>query len=57
MNNANALLATAFPWEEYYTPAPLLVDGYKTGHHEQYSKELNLVFSNFTPRKTRREGG
>lgn len=28
----------------------LLTDGYKTGHHQQYPKGTELVYSNFTPR-------
>lgn len=46
--------STTTPELGNYCAAPLLVDGYKTGHHEQYSKDLTLVFSNFTPRKSRR---
>lgn len=30
-----------------------LVDAYKTGHHKQYPAGTELVFSNFTPRKSR----
>lgn len=32
----------------------LLIDGYKLGHAEQYPKDVTLIFSNFTPRKSRR---
>jgi len=28
----------------------LLTDGYKTGHHNQYPKGTQVVYSNFTPR-------
>lgn len=31
-------------------------DGYKVDHRRQYPKNTTLVFSNLTPRKTRREG-
>jgi nicotinamide phosphoribosyltransferase len=31
----------------------LLTDGYKTGHHEQYPKGTQFVYSNFTPRSNR----
>lgn len=31
-------------------------DGYKTGHADQYQPETTLVFSNWTPRKSRLEG-
>ena len=27
-----------------------LTDGYKTGHHQQYPKGTNKVYSNWTPR-------
>jgi nicotinamide phosphoribosyltransferase len=30
-----------------------LVDAYKTGHHLQYPKGTELIFSNFTPRKSK----
>lgn len=33
-----------------------LKDYYKVGHIDQYPKGTNLVFSNFTPRKSRMEG-
>lgn len=33
--------------------APLLVDGYKTGHKDQYPANARVVFSNMTPRGTR----
>ena len=29
-----------------------LTDGYKTGHHQQYPKGTNTVYSNWTPRGT-----
>lgn len=32
----------------------LAIDGYKLGHREQYPDGTNFVFSNFTPRKSRR---
>jgi nicotinamide phosphoribosyltransferase len=31
----------------------LLTDGYKTGHHQQYPKGTELVYSNFTPRSNK----
>jgi nicotinamide phosphoribosyltransferase len=31
----------------------LLTDGYKVGHHLQYPKGTNLVYSNFTPRSNK----
>lgn len=34
----------------------LLTDGYKLGHKEQYPAETTLVYSNWTPRKSRIEG-
>lgn len=34
----------------------LLTDFYKIGHINQYPKGTNLVFSNFTPRKSRMQG-
>ncbi len=34
----------------------LLTDGYKLGHKEQYPVGTNLVYSNWTPRKSRIEG-
>jgi nicotinamide phosphoribosyltransferase len=36
--------------------APLLVDGYKTGHKDQYPKNARVVFSNKTPRGSRIAG-
>lgn len=33
-----------------------LCDGYKTSHREQYPKGTQLVYSNFTPRKSRVDG-
>src|SRR5438128_5933701 len=33
----------------------LLADGYKEGHHLQYPKGTELVYSNFTPRSSRTE--
>jgi len=36
--------------------APLLVDGYKTGHKDQYPENARVVFSNMTPRGSRMEG-
>lgn len=33
--------------------APLLVDGYKTGHKDQYPENARVVFSNMTPRGSR----
>jgi nicotinamide phosphoribosyltransferase len=35
----------------------LLKDGYKVGHKFQYPKNTTLVYSNFTPRGSRRENG
>ncbi|HEU5290685.1 MAG TPA: nicotinate phosphoribosyltransferase [Cyclobacteriaceae bacterium] len=35
----------------------LLKDGYKVGHKFQYPENTTLVYSNFTPRKSRIEGG
>ena len=34
----------------------LLTDGYKVDHRRQYPKETTLVYSNWTPRKSRIEG-
>ncbi len=34
----------------------LLTDGYKLGHKEQYPNNTTLVYSNWTPRKSRIEG-
>ncbi len=34
----------------------LLTDGYKLGHKEQYPKGTNMVYSNWTPRKSRIDG-
>ncbi|RZS93204.1 nicotinate phosphoribosyltransferase [Aquimarina brevivitae] len=34
----------------------LLTDGYKLGHREQYPQGTSLVYSNWTPRKSRIEG-
>ncbi len=34
----------------------LLTDGYKLGHREQYPEGTTLVYSNWTPRKSRIEG-
>ncbi len=34
----------------------LLTDGYKLGHKEQYPKGTTMVYSNWTPRKSRVEG-
>ena len=34
----------------------LLKDGYKVGHKFQYPLGTSLVYSNFTPRKSRVEG-
>ncbi|WP_196885636.1 nicotinate phosphoribosyltransferase [Aureivirga sp. CE67] len=34
----------------------LLTDGYKLGHHKQYPENTTLVYSNWTPRKSRVEG-
>jgi nicotinamide phosphoribosyltransferase len=39
----------------FITPT-LLTDGYKIDHRRQYPKETKLVYSNFTPRKSRVEG-
>jgi len=36
--------------------APLLVDGYKTGHKDQYPENARVVFSNMTPRGSRVPG-
>lgn len=36
--------------------APLLVDGYKTGHKDQYPSNARVVFSNMTPRGSRVKG-
>src|ERR1700722_9196589 len=33
-----------------------LTDMYKTGHHLQYPADTSLIFSNFTPRKSRIPG-
>lgn len=33
--------------------APLLIDGYKTGHKDQYPENARVVFSNMTPRGSR----
>lgn len=37
-------------------PSPLLCDGYKVGHKDQYPKNATLVFSNMTARGTRVKG-
>ncbi len=34
----------------------MLCDSYKTEHHKMYPKKTTLVYSNFTPRKSRIEG-
>ncbi|WP_196895673.1 nicotinate phosphoribosyltransferase [Aureivirga marina] len=34
----------------------LLTDGYKLGHHRQYPEKTTLVYSNWTPRKSRMKG-
>jgi nicotinamide phosphoribosyltransferase len=34
----------------------LLTDGYKVDHRRQYPDETTLVYSNFTPRKSRIDG-
>lgn len=39
-----------------YISPMLLKDGYKVGHFAQYPKGTELVFSNFTPRKSRIPG-
>lgn len=39
-----------------YINPMLLKDGYKVGHFAQYPKGTELVFSNFTPRKSRLPG-
>lgn len=39
-----------------YINPMLLVDGYKVSHFQQYPKGTELVFSNFTPRKSRLPG-
>jgi nicotinamide phosphoribosyltransferase len=31
----------------------MMTDGYKTGHHQQYPKGTQLVYSNFTPRSNK----
>jgi len=31
----------------------LLTDGYKTGHHQQYPKGTEEVYSNWTPRSNK----
>lgn len=35
----------------------LLKDGYKVGHRFQYPKDTTMVYSNLTPRKSRRDDG
>lgn len=37
-------------------PAHLQTDGYKTSHHNQYSPHTEVVYSTWTPRKSRMEG-
>ena len=42
---------------KYYKMNPLLLtDGYKLGHKEQYPEGTTLVYSNWTPRKSRIDG-
>ena len=37
-------------------PAALNCDGYKTSHYKQYSPHTQIVYSTWTPRKSRMEG-
>ena len=37
-------------------PAPLLLDSYKASHRKQYSPNTEVVYSTWTPRKSRESG-